>query len=408
MGGGAVLGSLLAGRGAGLAPLVGGDGGRGRWWPPCCCCPTTLDVLGPRGASSLAGRRPGADRAVGRSTSLALRTGAAGLAPAASPCAGAAAGAPAGRAALAAGLGAAGLGAGAVVAWGVVWAGEQGWLDGAAAGPGRAAGRGGRGAGAGGRRWAWRPSGRRAGPVVAVRAAAARGRARACWRWRGRRRRWSASVDGWWGMPRTTSPACWVRRRGHDAAPSRVLWVGDAEVMPGGDGLAPRRAASPTPRRSGRPCPASPTCGPRPATARPTGSVRPSRWPSGRDTTRLGRSSPRWGCSTSRCHAGWPPPTPRRAPRRRRWRPTGRPTSWPGRWPPSSTCSRCGSTPGSSCTATPPPCRCGRRSRAAMSTISDARPVLDDGSTPGRPAVPSPAGRPSCRDRPPPTTGTCA
>ena len=232
---GLVLGSLLAAEVRGtLRILVTAAGGS--LVAAVLLAPTTLDVLTTPGAVDA---WLGADRAATGLSAVdivAFRTGPAELAIAAVALLGAAA------VPLLVGrrwrLGWAARGwAVAVVAWGVVWAGERGWL-----------------------------TVRRPDPGVALAAAAAglalavglglsaiehdvRGRS---WRFGARRLVAAfglvalagstvvvavASTDGWWNMPRDDFAGI-IGFADEDVrtAPARVLWVGDDELIPGGDG----------------------------------------------------------------------------------------------------------------------------------------------------------------------------
>ncbi len=230
-----VLGTLLAGEVRGTLRVLVAAGG-GAAVAAVLLLPTTLDVVTtPGGVDAWLG----ADRdAAGLSAAdiLAFHTGPAELAAAGVALLGAAA------VPLLVGrrwrLGWAARGwAVAVVGWGVVWAGERGWL-----------------------------TVRRPDPGVPLAAAAAglalavglglsaiehdvRGRS---WRFGARRLvagagllalagstvvALVASTDGWWNMPRDDFAGI-VGFADDDvrATPARVLWVGDDELIPGGDG----------------------------------------------------------------------------------------------------------------------------------------------------------------------------
>jgi hypothetical protein len=127
----------------------------------------------------------------------------------------------------------------AVAAWGLVWAHEQGWLSArlpgagvllapAAAGLALAVGLGVAAVEHDVRGRSWRFGVRRT--VVAAGALAlVASTASAC----------VAAVDGWWGMPRDDF-ATLIGFVDDDAAagPSRALWVGEPDLVPGGDGWA--------------------------------------------------------------------------------------------------------------------------------------------------------------------------
>jgi GT2 family glycosyltransferase len=127
----------------------------------------------------------------------------------------------------------------AVAAWGLVWAHEQGWLSArlpdagvllapAAAGLALAVGLGLAAVEHDVRGRSWRFGFRRT--VVAAGALAlVASTASAC----------VAAVDGWWGMPRDDFATLIGFVEGDAAAgPSRALWVGEPELVPGGDGWA--------------------------------------------------------------------------------------------------------------------------------------------------------------------------
>ena len=232
---GLVLGSLLAGEVRGTGRLAVAAAG-GAAVAAVLLLPTTLDVVGTPGA--LEAWLGSDDRPAGLTAVdvLTLHTGPAELWLAVLGLLGAAA------VPLLVGrrwrLGWASRGwVLAVVAWGVVWAGEQGWLTGRRPDPGvilapaaaalaLAAGLGLAAVEHDIRGRAWRFGVRRL--TVAAGVAALVGSTTCVV---------VASTDGWWNMPRDDYAGL-LGFADDDVrtAPARVLWVGDDELVPGGDG----------------------------------------------------------------------------------------------------------------------------------------------------------------------------
>ena len=230
-----VLGSLLARDAQGTARTLVAAGG-GAAVAALLLLPTTLDVIATPGAVDAWLGADGATAGLSAVDALTFHTGPAELWPAGFALLGAA-GVP-----LLVGrrwrLGWAARGwTLAVVCWGVVWAGEQGWLTvrlpdpgvllaPAAAGLALAVGLGLSAVEHDVRGRAWRFGARRL--VVAAGALALCGSTVAVV---------VASTDGWWNMPRDDyAGLVGFADRAVRTQPSRVLWVGDDELVPGGAG----------------------------------------------------------------------------------------------------------------------------------------------------------------------------
>ncbi len=235
MGVGLVLGSLLAGEVRGTLRVLAAATG-GAVVAAVLLLPTTLDVLGtPGGVDAWLGA--GRDAAGLSAVDLvSFRTGPAELAIAGAALLGAAA------LPLLIGrrwrLGWAARGwVVAVLGWGVVWAAERGWLTvrrpdpgvplaAAAAGLALAVGLGLSAIEHDVRGRSWRFGARRLAAAVGLMALAGSTVVVVV-----------ASTDGWWNMPRDDFAGI-VGFADDDVrtTPARVLWVGDDELIPGGDG----------------------------------------------------------------------------------------------------------------------------------------------------------------------------
>jgi hypothetical protein len=127
----------------------------------------------------------------------------------------------------------------AVAGWAVAWSGQQGWIDGplpdagvllapAAAGVALAVGLGLSALEHDLRGRTWRVGVRRLAVVVGALGLTASTASAV-----------TASLDGWWDMPRDDFAGLLAFvDEDVTASPSRVLWVGDSELLPGGDGWA--------------------------------------------------------------------------------------------------------------------------------------------------------------------------
>jgi hypothetical protein len=125
----------------------------------------------------------------------------------------------------------------AVAGWAVAWGGEQGWIDGplpdagvllapAAAGLALAVGLGLSALEHDLRGRTWRVGVRRLAVVLGALGLTASTASAV-----------TASLDGWWDMPRDDFAGLLAFvDEDVTASPSRVLWVGDSELLPGGDG----------------------------------------------------------------------------------------------------------------------------------------------------------------------------